>query len=141
MTMRACAVIAALSLAVALPAAAGAKLKLPAERTSPTGNFFTLEKYRAPTKSKRVANFYMKICTSSHTPKDTAIDPMLFTVDLKGGGDVSDSIELANSPVLGFKPLKPLECGEGWLGFSIPKGKSVLALAYHFGGTISWKVG
>ena len=132
---------AALALALALPATTEAKLKLPTERTSPTGNFFTLEAYVAPTKSKHVANFEMKVCTSKHTPANTAIDPALFSLSLAHGGTVTESPAVAKSPAMVLKPLKPLECTEGWLGFSVPKGKTVSTLEYDYNGTISWAVG
>ena len=136
----------ALTLAlVPLSATAGVrattKLKLPAERTSPTGNFFTLEVYVAPTSSKPVAEFEVKVCTSAHTPADTAIEPSFFTLSLAQGGSLHESIAVAKSPALVPKPLKPLQCDEGWLGFSVPKGKSVSKLEYEFNGTISWVVG
>jgi len=83
----------------------------------------------------------MKVCTSAHTPPGTAIDPMLFTLSLKTGGTVSESTGAAKSPALVLKPLKPLQCDEGWLGFSVPKGKNAAALEYDYNGTISWKVG
>ncbi len=89
----------ALSLAPLTTAALG-KLKLPAERTSPTGNFFTLEAYVAPTSSKRVANFEMKVCTSAHTPAYTAIEPSFFTLSLAQGGTVAESIAVAKSPAV-----------------------------------------
>ncbi|MGD1052112.1 MAG: hypothetical protein ABR947_13675 [Solirubrobacteraceae bacterium] len=117
------------------------KLKLPAERTSPTGNFFTLEAYVAPTSSKPVANFEVKVCTSAHTPADTAIDPALFTLSLSQGSSLTESAGVAKSPALVLKPLKPLQCAEGWLGFSVPKGKTVSKLEYDYNGTISWAVG
>ena len=129
------------ALAALLPGSAAAKLKLPTERTSPTGNFFTLEAYVPPTASKRVANFEMKVCTSKHTPADTAIDPALFTLSLAHGGTVSESVAVADSPAMVFKPLKPQQCTEGWLGFKVPKGKSVATLEYDYNGTISWAVG
>jgi hypothetical protein len=132
---------AALALALALPTTAAAKLKLPTERTSPTGNYFTLEAYVAPSSSKRVANFEMKVCTSKHTPADTAIDPALFTLTLAHGGAVAESIAVAKSPAMVLKPLKPLQCAEGWLGFSVPKGKTVSTLEYDYNGRISWTVG
>jgi hypothetical protein len=136
----------ALTLAlVPLTAAAGeratTKLKLPAERTSPTGNFFYLEAYVAPTSSKPVADFEIRVCTSAHTPAGTAIDPALFTLSLAKGGSITESIAVAKSPALVLKPLKPLQCDEGWLGFSVPKGKSVSKLEYDYNGTISWAVG
>jgi hypothetical protein len=135
----------ALSLAPATTSAAGKKpppkLKLPAERTSPTGNFFTLEAYVAPTSSKSVANFEMKVCTSAHTPSYTEIAPYLFTLRLAQGGTVAESIAVAKSPAIVLKPLKPLQCTEGWLGFSVPKGKTVSTLEYEYNGKISWNVG
>ena len=118
-----------------------AKLKLPAERTSPTGNYFTLEAYVAPTSSKPVANFQMKVCTSAHTPAYTAIEPSFFTLSLGQGGTVHESIAVAKSPAIVPKPLPPLHCTEGWLGFSVPKGKTVSTLEYQYNGKISWKVG
>jgi hypothetical protein len=118
-----------------------AKLKLPAERTSPTGNYFTLEAYAAPTSSKPVANFKMKVCTSAHTPSYTAIEPSFFTLSLAPGGTVHESIAVAKSPAIVPKPLPPLHCTEGWLGFSIPKGKTVSTLEYQYNGKIAWKVG
>ena len=117
------------------------KLKLPAERTSPTGNFFTLEAYVAPTSSKPVANFQMKVCTSAHTPAYTAIEPSFFTLSLTQGGTVRESIAVAKSPAIVPKPLPPLHCTEGWLGFSVPKGKTASTLEYEYNGKISWKVG
>jgi len=145
-------VIAALVLVaftlVSLAAAAGqsdvaaarcrSALKLPAERTSPSGNFFYLEGCSV---SKTVANFEMKVCTSAHTPADTAIDPALFTVSLSGGGVVSESVAAAKSPAIVLKPMKPLECVEGWLGFDLPSGKVAAVLEYDYKGVISWKVG
>lgn len=130
----------ALALALALPTTAAAKLKLPSKRTSPTGNFFTLEAYVAPTASKRVANFEMKVCTSKHTPADTEIDPALFTLRL-GHGSVAESIAVAKAPAMVLKPLKPLQCTEGWLGFRVPKGKAVSTLEYDYNGRISWATG
>jgi hypothetical protein len=118
-----------------------AKLKLPAERTSPTGNYFTLEAYVAPTSSKRVANFQMKVCTSAHTPSYTAIEPAFFTLSLVQGGTVHESSAVAKSPAIVAKPLPPLHCTEGWLGFSVPKGKTASTLEYQYNGKISWKVG
>jgi hypothetical protein len=132
---------AALVVAGALPAIAAGALKLPTERTSPTGNYFTLEAYVAPTASKRIANFEMKVCTSKHTPADTAIDPALFTLSLTHGGTAAESVAVAKSPAMVLKPLKPLECTEGWLGFSVPNGKSVSTLEYDYNGKISWAVG
>ena len=130
----------ALSLAPLSTAALG-KLKLPAERTSPTGNFFTLEAYVAPTSSKPVANFEMKVCTSAHTPSYTAIEPSFFTLTLAQGGRVAESVAVAKSPAIVEKPLKRLQCTEGWLGFSVPKGKTVSTLEYEYNGKISWHVG
>lgn len=132
---------AAVVLALALPTSASAKLKLPSERTSATGNYFTLEVYAAPTASKRVANFEMKVCTSKHTPADTAIDPALFTLRLAHGGSVAESVAVAKPPAMVLKPLKPLQCTEGWLGFRVPKGKAVSTLEYDYNGRISWAVG
>ena len=132
---------AALALALALPPTAAAKLKLPSKRTSPTGNYFTLEAYAAPTSSKRVASFEMKVCTSKHTPADTAIDPALFTLRLGHGGSVAESVGVAKAPAMVLKPLKPLQCTEGWLGFKVPKGKSVSTLEYDYNGRISWAIG
>jgi hypothetical protein len=135
----------ALALVGLSPAAAseraGSKLKLPAERTSPTGNFFTLEQYIAPTSSKPVANFEMKVCTSAHTPADTAIEPSFFTLSLGGGAVVAESVTAAKSPAIVPKPLKPLQCTEGWIGFAVPKGKTVSTLEYEYNGRISWTVG
>ncbi len=132
---------AAVALALALPTSASAKLKLPSERTSPTGNYFTLEAYSAPTSSKRVANFEMKVCTSKHTPADTAIDPALFTLRLAHDGSAAESAAVAKSPAMVLKPLKPLQCTEGWLGFRVPKGKAVSTLEYDYNGRISWAIG
>jgi hypothetical protein len=130
-------------------AAHAASLKLPAERTSPTGNFFTLEAYKPPTSAKKpVAEFKMKVCTSAHTPAGTAIDPALFTLSLTKGSPAAESPTLASSPPLVLTPLKPLKCAQGWLGFAVPKGKTVAAvdgsvstLEYEYNGKISWKVG
>ena len=134
--------VAAVALSLApLTTAAPAKLKLPAERTSPTGNYFTLEAYDAPTSSKAVADFEIKVCTSAHTPANTAIDPALFTLSLTHGGSVAESTTVANKPTLILKPLKPLQCAKGWLGFTVPKGKTVSKLEYDYNGTISWHVG
>jgi hypothetical protein len=139
----------AIALAVVLTATAQvqaashtpAKLKLPAERTSPTGNFFTLEAYVAPSASKPAAEFKMKVCTSAHTPAFTAIEPAFFTLSLAHGGPLPESVAAATKPALVPKPLKPLQCVEGWLGFSVPKGKTVSTLEYQYSGKISWKVG
>jgi len=133
---------AALSLVAVSSAAAGTTntLKLPAERTSPTGNFFTLEAYDAPSKSKPDADFEMKVCTSAHTPAGTMIDPALFTLSVSGGS-IPESVAASKSPAMALKPLKPLQCTEGWLGFAVPKGKTVSTLEYEYNGRISWKVG
>jgi hypothetical protein len=142
--LAAAAAAAALALIVLTTGAAGAasaKLKLPAERTSPTGNYFTLEAYAAPTSSKAVANFEMKVCTSAHTPANTAIDPALFTLSLAHGGSVAESTTAAKKPALIGQPLKKLQCVEGWLGFDVPKGKTVSALEYDYNGKIAWAVG
>jgi hypothetical protein len=132
---------AALALSLAVPATAVAALKLPAERTSPTGNFFTLEAYVAPTSSKPVANFEVKVCTSAHTPSGTAIEPAFFTLSLAHGGALTESVAAAKSPAIVLKPLRPLQCTEGWLGFRVPKGKSPSTLEYEYNGKISWNVG
>jgi hypothetical protein len=136
------------ALAVALAASssasahrADAKLKLPAERTSATGNFFTLEAYVAPTASKPVADFEMKVCTSKKTPPGTALEPAFFTLSLTKGGVVPESIALARHPAIVPKALAPLQCDEGWLGFSVPKGKTVSTLEYEYKSTIAWPVG
>ena len=117
------------------------KLKLPAERTSPTGNFFTLEAYIAPSASKPVANFEVKVCTSAHTPAGTAIEPSFFTLGLTQGGSVAESVRAAKSPALVPTPLRPKQCAQGWLGFSVPKGKTASKLEYEYNGLISWTVG
>jgi hypothetical protein len=135
--------VVALSLAPMTSAsvARAVKLKLPAERTSPTGNHFTLKAYVAPTPSKPVANFQMKVCTSAHTPANTAIEPSFFTLSLAHGGIVHESTAMAKSPAIVPKPLPRLHCTEGWLGFSVPKGKTVSTLEYEYNGKIAWKVG
>jgi hypothetical protein len=128
---------------------AQAALKLPAERTSATGNFFTLEAYKAPTSAtKPVAEFKMKVCTSAHTPAGTTIVPELFTLSLTKGGPVSESTTAASSPAIVPKPLKPLQCDIGWLGFKLAPGKSVSSvdktvstLEYDYNGKIAWDVG
>jgi hypothetical protein len=138
---------AALVLTIAPPTPAGArasaaaKLKLPAERTSATGNYFTLEAYAPPTSSRRVANFDVKVCTSAHTPAHTAIEPALFTLALAHGGSSAESTTAARKPALAAQPLKPLQCVAGWLGFRVPAGKTVSKLEYDYNGTISWAVG
>jgi len=133
-------------LSAAAPAAAAnrqatTKLKLPAERTSPTGNFFTLEAYIAPSASKPVANFEVKVCTSAHTPAGTALEPSFFTLSLAQGGIVAESTRAAKSPALVPTPLRPKQCTQGWLGFSVPKGKTAAKLEYEYNGLISWTVG
>ncbi len=138
---------AAIAVPLVPPASAAAqrqatsKLKLPAERTSATGNFFTLEAYVPPSASKPVANFEMKVCTSAHTPAGTAIEPAFFTLSLTKGGSLAESVGVAKSPAIVLKPLKPLQCDTGWLGFSVPKGKTVSKLEYDYKSTISWTVG
>lgn len=137
------AAVVALSFAQTTSASVGraSRLKLPAERTSPTGNYFTLEAYVPPTSSRPVANFRVKVCTSAHTPAYTAIEPSFFTLSLVRGGTIHESIVLARPPAIVPKPLPPLHCTEGWLGFSVPKGKTVSTLEYQYNGKISWKVG
>jgi hypothetical protein len=127
--------------AVAATPRATSKLKLPAERTSPTGNFFTLEAYVAPSASKPVANFEVKVCTSAHTPAGTALEPSFFTLSLAQGGIVAESTRAAKSPALVPTPLRPKQCTQGWLGFSVPKGKTAAKLEYEYNGLISWTVG
>jgi hypothetical protein len=117
-----------------------AGLKLPAEHTSSTGNLFTLEKYAPPTASKAVAGFEMKACTSAHTPPGTVIEPSLFTLRLSSGV-ATESASLAQKPALLVKPLKPVQCVEGWLAFSVPKNKTVVALTYEYNGKLIWTVG
>jgi hypothetical protein len=136
----------ALALGVFVSAAAAerpahSKLKLPTERTSSTGNFFTLEAYDPATSAHDVANFEMKVCTSAHTPNPTAIDPAFFTLGISHGATVPESVSIAKSPALAFKPLKPLQCAEGWLGFVVPKGQTAVVLHYTHNGTISWELG
>ena len=128
-------------LAGAVPGMAATRLKLPAERTSSTGNFFTLQAYDPATTAHPVANFDMKVCTSAHTPRDTAIDPAFFTVRLTHGTAVTESITSAKSPALTFQPLAADHCAQGWLGFRVPKGDSVASLVYTYKGSISWEVG
>ena len=127
--------------AVAATPRATSKLKLPAERTSPTGNFFTLEAYVAPSASKPVANFEVKVCTSAHTPAGTALEPSFFTLSLAQGGIVAESTRADKSPALVPTPLRPKQCTQGWLGFSVPKGKTAAKLEYEYNGLISWTVG
>jgi hypothetical protein len=142
-------VFAVVLAAGSLGTAVASGLKLPAERTSPTGNFFTLEQYTAPSSAaKPVAEFKMKVCTSAHTPAGTAIAPSLFTLSLTSGGPVSESTSAATRPALVPTPLKPLQCVTGWLGFKLAKGSSVSAvdktvskLEYEYNGKISWDVG
>jgi hypothetical protein len=117
-----------------------AKLKLPAERTSAVGNFFTLEAYDPPTAKSAVANFEVKLCTSSHTPNPTYADPALFTLSVTGSGSVGESAS-TKRPAYAYRQMKPLQCTEGWLGFRVPKGKSPGTLEYSYLATISWKVG
>jgi len=131
----------ALALVAASSAAASSKLKLPAERTSPTGNFFTLEAYGPPSSSRPDAEFQMKVCTSSHTPAGTAIEPSLFTLKLTDGAVVPESISAARSPAMVATPLAKLQCTEGWLGFAVPKSRSASTLEYEYNGQISWNVG
>ena len=131
----------ALLVAAAPGRAAATKLKLPAERTSSTGNFFTLEAYDPPTSSHAVANFDMKVCASAHTPRGTAIDPAFFTLRLAQGGVESESVGSAKSPALTLRPLAAQQCAQGWLGFRVPKGDSVADLVYTYKGSISWTVG
>jgi hypothetical protein len=88
-----------------------------------------------------VANFEVKVCTSAHTPAGTAIEPSFFTLSLVHGGSVTESASAAKRPALVAKPLRALQCAEGWLGFKVPSGKSVSALEYDYNGTISWAVG
>ena len=83
----------------------------------------------------------MKVCTSAHTPAGTAIAPSLFTVSLTPSATASESTTASKAPALVPKPLKPLQCAEGWLGFAVPKGKTVSKLEYDYNGTISWAVG
>ena len=83
----------------------------------------------------------MKVCTSAHTPAYTAIERSFFTLSLAQGGTVRESIAVAKSPAIVPKPLPPLHCTEGWLGFSVPKGKTASTLEYEYNGKISWKVG
>lgn len=133
--------LTAIAVALAGGAAAAATLKLPAERTSPTGNYFTLEAYDAASASKPDAEFEMKVCTSAHTPAGTAIDPALFTLKLTDGASVPESPSVARSPAMVLKPLARLQCTEGWLGFAVGHGKAAATLEYDYNGTISWKVG
>jgi len=133
-------------LSAAAPAAAAnrqatTKLKLPAERTSPTGNFFTLEAYIAPSASKPVANFEVKVCTSAHTPAGTRDRAVVLHARLTQGGSVAESVRAAKSPALVPTPLRPKQCAQGWLGFSVPKGKTASKLEYEYNGLISWTVG
>jgi len=131
----------ALAASLALAASAAAALKLPAERTSPTGNFFTLEAYRAPRASHPDAEFQMKVCTSRHTPSYTMIEPGLFTLLLTNGRSVTESVGVATHPAITPQPMKPLQCVSGWLGFVVPKGATVSKLEYDYNGRISWAVG
>jgi hypothetical protein len=133
--------LSAAAQAVAATPRATSELKLPAERTSPTGNFFTLEAYVAPSASKPVANFEVKVCTSAHTPAGTALEPSFFTLSLAQGGIVAESTRAAKSPALVPTPLRPKQCTQGWLGFSVPKGKTAAKLEYEYNGLISWTVG
>ena len=61
--------------------------------------------------------------------------------DKSHGGSVTESTTAAKSPALLLKPLKPLQGAEGWLGFTVPKGKAASKLEYDYNGTISWDVG
>jgi hypothetical protein len=67
--------------------------------------------------------------------------PSFFTLRLVHGGSLDDSASVAKRPALVAKPLRPLRCAAGWLGFAAPSGKSVSALEYVYNGTISWAVG
>ncbi len=116
-------------------------LQLPAERTSPTGNFFTLEAYDPPTATSPYANFEMKVCASANTPAGTSVEPALFTLSLSAGTSLMESPFGALQPILAPSPLAPNQCVEGWLSFTVPPGGTVSTLEYSYNGTISWTVG
>jgi hypothetical protein len=123
---------------LAFSATAEAKTtKLPAVRTTPTGNFITLESF---TTSGKTADAEVKVCTSAHTPKDTAVDPYFFTLRLNNKATVAIMPVAAKSPSLRLTPLGADKCLEGWISFAVPATAKPAQLVYTYGAPISWNV-
>ena len=119
----------AVSLAPALASThADAKVKLPDKLTTPTGNFITLEAFDGPSSSNKVASADVQVCTSSHTPKGTGVDPYFFTLRLTSRATLAISRTAAKKPTLPFAPLGPNKCLSGWISFAVPAGATPSAL-------------
>ena len=130
--------IGAASAAFAAPAK---PVKLPKTLATAIGNTVTLYAYDAPSSKHTVASVQVEVCASSHTPKDTAVDPAFFTLKLTNGSALSMASTAAHAPPLAYQPLRPNQCStKGWLSFDVPSGKSVAALDYTYKTTLSWSL-
>jgi Flp pilus assembly protein TadG len=137
--------VAAILVASALlVATAGAhvdtKVKLPASRTTSTGNSITLQAYNGPTARNATASAEVRVCTSAHTPKDTAAVPSFFVLKLTSGTVLPILGKAAKTPALKLTPLGPKQCVSGWISYYVPKGTTVSALVYTYGKPISWSL-
>jgi hypothetical protein len=119
--------------------ASGGLTHLPATRTTPTGNFVTLEEF---TGASPVASARVKICTSAHTPPGTEAYPPFFTLQISDGSVAPVEANAAVSPALHATPLGPLQCVDGWISFAVPGGAHGTTLLYTaLGPAITWTVG
>jgi hypothetical protein len=139
-TLGAAILVAAGLLASTAGAHVDAKVKLPARRTTSTQNYITLQAYDGPTAHSATASAEVQICTSAHTPKNTAAVPSFFVLKLKSGTILPILAKAAKTPALKLTPLGPKQCVTGWISFYVPKGATVSALVYTYGKAISWSL-
>jgi hypothetical protein len=139
-TLAAAVLVASGLLASAAGAYVDAKVKLPARHTTSTGNYVTFQAYDGPTAHDDTASAEVEICTSAHTPKDTAAVPSFFVLKLTSGIVLPILGKAAKTPALKLTPLGPKQCVSGWISFYVPKGTTVSALVYTYGKAISWSL-
>jgi hypothetical protein len=139
-TLAAAILVASGLLASAAAAHVDTKVKLPARRITSTGNYITLQAYDGPTARNATASADVEVCTSAHTPKDTAAVPSFFVLKLTSRTVLPILGKAARTPALKLTPLGPKQCVSGWISFYVPKGATVSALVYSYGRPISWSL-
>jgi hypothetical protein len=139
-TLVAAILVASGLLASAAGAHVDAKVKLPARRVTSTGNYVTLQAYSGPTARSATASAEVEVCTSAHTPRDTAAVPSFFVLKLTSHTVLPILAKAARTPALKLTPLGPKQCVSGWISFYVPKGATVSALVYSYGKPISWSL-
>jgi hypothetical protein len=139
-TLVAAVLVASGLLASAAGAHVDAKVRLPARRTTSTGNYITLQAYNGPSARSATASAQVEVCTSAHTPKGTAAVPSFFVLKLTSGTVLPILGKAAKTPALKLTPLGPKQCVSGWISYYVPKRATVSALVYTDGKPISWSL-